>query len=134
MTAELIGYNVYRNGNKLNDELVTEPTFTDAKPSSERDHSYYVTAVYDKGESRRSNEALIRLVSGIGLTGAADVTIRTSTGAIIVNGVANDVVTVAGVDGRVLRTVDAQGSVRIAVEPGVYIVNVAGVTAKVLVK
>ena len=134
MTAELIGYNVYRNGNKLNAELVTEPTFTDAKPSSERDHSYYVTAVYDKGESRRSNEALIRLVSGIGLTGAADVTIRTSTGAIIVNGVANDVVTVAGVDGRVLRTVDAQGSVRIAVEPGVYIVNVAGVTAKVLVK
>lgn len=47
---ELIGYNVYREGTKLNDEVLTETTYTDANLAVGV-HNYTVTAVYDEGES-----------------------------------------------------------------------------------
>ncbi|MDE6207121.1 MAG: choice-of-anchor J domain-containing protein, partial [Muribaculaceae bacterium] len=52
---ELLGYNVYRNGEKVNDAPVALTTF-----ETERDlagDDYFVTAVYDKGESTSSNVA-----------------------------------------------------------------------------
>lgn len=49
----LMGYNVYCNGEKVNDELVTATSFTDTPDS--RDDQYFVTAVYDRGESVASN-------------------------------------------------------------------------------
>lgn len=63
----LLGYNVYCNGEQLNEALVTATTFTD---SQERDGATYtVTAVYDKGESASSNEA--QTASGISETSLA---------------------------------------------------------------
>lgn len=49
----LLGYNVYRDGEKLNTELVTTPSYTDAGVAAGQ-HRYNVTAVYSKGESRPS--------------------------------------------------------------------------------
>lgn len=52
---ELFGYNVYRNDEKLNGDLVAGTTFvTDLQND---DDEYYVTAVYDRGESTASNVA-----------------------------------------------------------------------------
>ena len=51
----LQGYNVYCNGESVNDELVTQATYaTDGSAGT-----YSVTAVYDKGESACSNEVQI---------------------------------------------------------------------------
>lgn len=48
---EHIGYNVYRNGVKLNETPVTETVMTDT-PVEKGDYIYAVTAVYNAGESK----------------------------------------------------------------------------------
>lgn len=47
------GYNIFRDGNKLNNELITETTFADANVAIGA-HNYTVSAVYDEGESVQS--------------------------------------------------------------------------------
>ncbi|MCS6885316.1 MAG: NF038122 family metalloprotease [Acidobacteriota bacterium] len=64
---KLTGYNIYRSttspvaitsANKIGSVPATATTFTDnPKPADGRRYHYAVTAVYDKGESRGSNEA-----------------------------------------------------------------------------
>lgn len=61
----LIGYNVYRDGQKLNADPISTPDYTDSEAEVESEHVYTVTAVYAEGESGYSNEAAI-LVTGIG--------------------------------------------------------------------
>lgn len=50
----LVGYNVYRDGEKLNAEPVAEAEYTDTNVA-EGEHSYVVTVVYTQGESKASN-------------------------------------------------------------------------------
>jgi hypothetical protein len=54
LASELLGYNVYRDDAMINAELVTETSYNDADPSI-GSHDYYVTAVYETGESDPSN-------------------------------------------------------------------------------
>lgn len=60
---EHIGYNVYRNGEKLNDTPISDTGFTDifAVPGT---HTYAVTAVYTAGESTPA-KADVTITSGI---------------------------------------------------------------------
>lgn len=53
VAVDLKGYNVYRNGVKLNDAPVGATTFATSQ-TGEND-GYFVTAVYDRGESAASN-------------------------------------------------------------------------------
>lgn len=62
-SAEITGYNVYRNGAKLNEEPVPGPAFTDT-PAVDGPHTYVVTTVYNQGESKPSNEISVAF-SGI---------------------------------------------------------------------
>lgn len=50
----LLGYNVYRDNAQINGELVLVTEYIDAEPPI-GSHDYYVTAVYDAGESGPSN-------------------------------------------------------------------------------
>ena len=50
---KLEGYNVYRNGEKVNQALVTETSFKD-KVDQDAMYTYRVSAVYNYGESRHS--------------------------------------------------------------------------------
>jgi hypothetical protein len=52
--TEVLGYNVYRDNTQINDELVLETSYNDADPSIGT-HDYYVTALYETGESEPSN-------------------------------------------------------------------------------
>lgn len=61
----VVGYNVYRDGVKLNDAPVEATTYVDAAPAKEN-HSYGVTTVYDLGESPVSNIVEAGPYSGIG--------------------------------------------------------------------
>ncbi len=62
--ASLLGYNVYRDGEKLNAEPVTANSYTDAVSDS-KTHKYKVTAVYDEGESNFSEELSVGATTGI---------------------------------------------------------------------
>src|SRR5690554_1536423 len=57
----LLGYNVYRNGTKINQELVDNTEYTDYELSIADDYFYFVTAVYPDVESVASNIAYIEL-------------------------------------------------------------------------
>ena len=57
------GYNVYRNGKRLNTALVSTPTYTDA--GAQAGDVYRVTAVYNQGESVYSNEVVAGATEGI---------------------------------------------------------------------
>jgi thiol-disulfide isomerase/thioredoxin len=52
--ATWLGYNIYRNGTKINPEILTELQYQDSVPEN-GSFTYYVTAVYEDGESGSSN-------------------------------------------------------------------------------
>ena len=124
----LLGYNVYRDGLKLNAEPVEDTAHLDLEGLAA--HKYQVTALYDvKGESAGSNEA--SLTEGIAdITDG--VTISTEKGLIIVDGAEGKLVTVVALDGKVLYS--AKGNAKVAAAQGVYLVKADKHVAKVLVK
>lgn len=63
----LLGYNIYRNGERLNDTPVTGTNYTDRLSVSSGEFTYAVSAVYDCGESALSNEVMFQ-TTGISLT------------------------------------------------------------------
>ncbi len=54
----LLGYNVYRDDVKINTDLILVTEYIDPLPPI-GSHDYYVTAVYDEGESEPSNVASV---------------------------------------------------------------------------
>ena len=46
-----LGYNVYRDGQLLNDAPVKDEAFNDPTAVNNESYTYLVTALYDKGES-----------------------------------------------------------------------------------
>ena len=54
VTADLLGYNVYRDDVQINAAIVEVTEYNDAEPTI-GSHDYFVTAVYDGGESAPSN-------------------------------------------------------------------------------
>ncbi|MDE7351085.1 MAG: choice-of-anchor J domain-containing protein [Muribaculaceae bacterium] len=67
LKVKFIGYNVYRDGKKINDEPVTSESFIDTAADG-KDHSYTVRVVYDRGESDHSNVAFVS-TSAVGIVG-----------------------------------------------------------------
>ncbi len=60
---ELTGYNIYRNNNQINLTLVSGNQYTDTNINYGIEYAYFVTAVYDIGESAPSNTVLITIFS-----------------------------------------------------------------------
>ena len=58
----LLGYNIYRNSKKVNNNLVTETTYKDI-PDASGSYSYSVNASYESGESALSNIAVVDFIS-----------------------------------------------------------------------
>ena len=54
----LLGYNVYRDDEQINEELLTVTEYLDTDVINKVTYSYYVTALYDEGESGPSNRVL----------------------------------------------------------------------------
>ena len=72
----LSGYNIYRDGKKLNQEPLATPAFSEQKPA-EGNHYYQVTAVYTIGESAAANYEF-SVASGIANVGKDRVTVVSS--------------------------------------------------------
>lgn len=98
------------------------------------EHTYFVTAVYDRGESAPSPEVKIEY-SGIGTFGAGQASITTVDGAIIFSGLNGVQATIVTADGRIVSdTVLVGDVVSVKCAPGIYLVSAAGKTAKLLVR
>lgn len=128
----IVGYNVYRDGEKINTEVVAEPGYMDATAEA-GSHSYVVTVVYDRGESKISNVAKID-VSGIGTIAAKKANIAVANSEIVVTNAAGKAICICTADGKTIYNAAGSDLARIRVESGVYIVKVGNAVAKAVVK
>ena len=131
---ELIGYNVYRNGEKLNSETLTGLTFTENEVPA-GNHTYHVTALYNRGESRGSNPAEVSFVVSLDKVEASGITVKGGEGEIAVTTADSAVnILVIAADGRTVASVVAEGNLRIPAAPGIYLVATPAGAVKVAVK
>lgn len=124
-----IGYNVYRDGRRLNDAPLAAPGWLDSDVEADT-AIYHVTAVYEEGESAPSAPFEIRR-SGVEDIEAA-ITVAALPGGIRITGAAGkaiDVWTLSGL--RVAAVGNAPESVELSLEPGLYVVKVGGEAYKV---
>lgn len=130
---EIAGYNIYRDGEKINDALVTETSYLDTQ-ASVGEHAYVVTVVYNRGESLPSNEVIITSsgVEAIDADATATVSVEART-IVIANAEGADVI-VAATDGKVIYKAAGESRTAVTVTPGVYLVKVATKVVKVVVK
>ena len=128
----LAGYNIYRDGVKINAELVTETSFVD-ETAEVGEHTYHVTAVYDKGESNASNAAST-VTTGVENVAVKGARVATGKNVIIVKSAADMMVTVAAADGRLVYAGKGAETMNISVAEGVYVVKVGEKVVKVIVQ
>lgn len=134
VSLQLEGYNVYRDGKKINSSLVDECTYRDTDVAFNETYTYRVTAVYDRGESVLSN-AYTATSTGIAVSETPMARISTDKHAILINSASNQRISIYAASG--MRVYAADGSAqtfRVVVPAGVYIVQVGGKRWKVMVK
>ena len=131
---KVAGYNVFRDGVKMNDEPLTSPEFTDYDVESGKTYSYSVSVVYNRGESDDTDEIQVEYTTGIDAADAADSKVYASDGRIVVDNAGQTTVAVYGVDGALVATSKTSGRSEIKVARGVYLVKVGGKTTKVFVR
>lgn len=130
--VSLMGYNVYRDGIRINDTVLEEPEYTD-NISDGTGHTYSVTALYDLGESAPVEVKVES--SAIDRVNAGFISITTATGAVIVTGAQGYRVSVYAVDGKTLYDAPASSpATTIPLAPGIYVIKASSTTAKVIVK
>ena len=126
--TEFVGYNVYRDGEKLNDEPLTETQYQ--IPAQQLvTGEYSVKAVYNNAESAATEPVMIQ-VSGLNGAAVAGKLLTVEGTTLVISG--TGAYTVADVAGRTLAA--GEGAARVAVVPGTYVVAVDGEVFKVAVK
>ena len=129
----LLGYNIYRDGEKINGQPVEDTNYTDESAPA-GSHTYVVTAIYDKGESAPS-ESVTLMSTGIAGIDADGVNVTAEGRSILVSGADGMFVSLSGADGRVLSTCLASGIVRFdAVVAGIYIVKAGDKVCKIAIR
>ncbi|MBW6492562.1 MAG: carboxypeptidase regulatory-like domain-containing protein, partial [Lentimicrobium sp.] len=108
-----LGYNVYRNGTKLNATLLTGTTYADLGVARNTTYTYNVTAVYDEGESAFSANAVVT-TKGVGIVNG------TVTDQLASTPVAGASVFVTGPAGTYNLTTSATGTYSAQVYAGTY--------------
>lgn len=129
----LLGYNVYRNSVRINQETVTTEAYTD-KVDAVGDYTYNVTAVYDLGESRLSEGQTVTVNSSVDELSSETLVFGCNEGIRIINA-EGATVTVCRLDGvAVLSTTVDSYQTTLPMDNGLYIVTVGNHSYKVYVK
>lgn len=126
----LTGYNVYRDGEKLNEAPVEATTYVDAE-ATPGEHMYSVTAVYDNCESRP--QSVSALLSGVESVNSAKALVAASHRSISIRNAANLEVLVSTIDGKVVFNGTGKNEMLLNVDKGVYIVRVGDKVSKIVV-
>ena len=123
-------YNVYRNGELLDNTAATE--FTDNAPA-DGDNVYAVSVVYNMGESILSVPCTVG-TSGIADNSMDNIRVYEENGAIVIRGAEGKRATVSDMSGIVLHNDVCSDVTVISVNRGVYVVKVNGKAIKVIVR
>lgn len=120
-----IGYNIYRNGQKLNEMPSNMPEYTDRTLAGlSGTFRYYVTNSYAEGESARSN--LVEVTTGTGLdrTVLSAIKIYGGEKTLLIENAENQRISVYAPDGRLyMEFIPDNLRVSVSVTPGVYVVK-----------
>lgn len=131
----LNGYNIYRDGVRLNAEPVAETAFTDSSIEDKKLYNYTVTGVYAEGESNRSNTVTVDTTgSGIADITAPGITITAAEGFAIVTGAEGLPVEVFNAEGKTVTALTGKARTAIPLAHGFYIVKAGTTAAKIIVK
>ncbi len=125
----LAGYDVYRDGVRLNDTAVAEGEYLDPAPTG--DHTYHVVAKYSKGDSELSNAVTIEF-SGVNIEPAESNRVYADGSDIVVECAPDAEVSVCTVDGKVVF--QGRGECRVAATPTVYIVTIGSKAYKLVIR
>lgn len=128
----LVGYDVYRDGVKINDETVVEGKYLDKDAVVGTAHKYHVQSHYVEGDSELSNPLVLTRSSLDAIAMATGVKIAVEGRDIVVSGAEDNPVSIVTVDGKLMS--HTVGDLRLTVAPAVYIVKAGMVAAKVIVK
>lgn len=129
------GYNIYRDGVRLNESPLRKPAFSHAVSGDAVGSVYRLTAVYDEGESIPV-DVTVTQAAALGMTSAPSVAIAGGRGKITVTGAEGLEVIIVSPDGKIVYSgiaSDNNLSVSIA-NPGIYIAKAGTTAAKVTVR
>lgn len=129
----LLGYNVYRDDKRMNEEPLKEPAFTD-DTAPDGSHQYVVTAVYDQGESGMSNIFKNEYSAIDALSANSDISVSTIGKTISLKSENPHDVCVSAIDGRLIYKGRNKTMVNVSVQSGIYILTIDKQTMKVAVK
>lgn len=129
----IVGYDVYRDGEKITAEPVAECEYLDSE-AAVGEHSYVVVTVYTTGNSAPSNTATVTTTSGINDALAAGIKVAAGKGTITVTGAEGQHLTVAAADGKLYFNGTAAATETVAAPAGICIVKAGTTTVKVAVK
>lgn len=129
----VVGYNVYRDGVLLNTTPLDDATYTDVDVEEGRTYDYRVTTVYEQGESDYSAKASVtRGMSGIeGVVPSDAVAFRVTSGGVEI--LADIVLSVHSVDGRLVASRRFSCGEFLALSPGVYVLSSESGNRKVVI-
>lgn len=133
----LKGFNVYRDGQRVNNELIAPDvtTYHDTSVEPDREYSYCVTAMWDAGESDISNIVTLNSSDALdAIVEAARPTIVAVEGAVRVSTPFAMPVAVYTASGATMASRVVDGTAVISLTPGIYIVRAGSVAAKVAVR
>lgn len=129
----LTGFNIYRDGVKLNAEPLDDTVYTEDLEKGT--YSYAVTALYDKGESKASNTAEVTVDDNSGIDAATTgIAIEGADKAIVITGAEGLEVIVSAVDGKTVFAGEATATLTVPVAQGVYVVKAGNTVAKIIVR
>ncbi|MDE5643418.1 MAG: choice-of-anchor J domain-containing protein [Muribaculaceae bacterium] len=125
----LTGYDVFRNGMKINEELVKENSYTDTG-APEGDNVYSVAAVYDRGTSNACPGIIVGRTAAD--SPAAGCRISATPGRLTVSTGSPTGITVWRIDGTPAVRTTVEGTESFELPRGIYIVTTAGSRHKVV--
>ena len=131
-SARLEGYDVYCDGEKINDTMLTRPAFSH-KPAAEGKHKYHVVACYKEGLSDLSNPVTLN-VSGVNSMTENQVSVYATAGRIHIDNATGKVSVVNAAGITVYSNANPSAAETVDVTPGVYMITAGDVTCKVVVK
>lgn len=129
---DILGYNVFRDGEKLNENILTDLHYTDNDLPEVGNPSYAVSVVYDRGESPVS--IYIEPVAS-GLTSVEDLGAEALSvnGGILINSPVSSDFMIHNIEGICVYQGNVTDSVTVPLREGLYIVTARGFTRKVIV-
>lgn len=131
-TMQLSGYNVYRDKERINSEVVRGNTYTDVK--AVKGNKYMVTALYTDGESAPSNEFLY-LATGIETIDAVSgLTYVYESGILGISGLDGMPVAIFDMSGIVRFSAEGKESVAVSLTPGLYVVKAGKESRKLMLR